>query len=185
MPAPCAAEDPLAMGSFMTTVIEPIVGHELSSDLTKARAALNQFYYAFNNRDMDAMSDNWDHTEQALMHDCIGGSWHGWIEIRAHYQRIFAQAMRTQLVLYDYVLHELADLFYVVGRERAILQRKSLCINITIRTTRMFNEREGRWKQVHYHGSIEVPSQLDVYQHAILGENHRWIVQGQRERPLG
>jgi SnoaL-like domain len=40
---------------------------------------------------------------------------------------------------------------------------------LEIRTTRYFRYADGRWRQFHHHGSIDVPAVLAAYQQAVLG----------------
>ncbi|MDP1572785.1 MAG: hypothetical protein Q8M04_00895 [Pseudomonadota bacterium] len=40
---------------------------------------------------------------------------------------------------------------------------------LAIRTSRIFKKLEGRWKQVHQHGSIKDPELLARYPSAVLG----------------
>jgi hypothetical protein len=42
-------------------------------------------------------------------------------------------------------------------------------LDLRIRTTRWFVKSDGRWRQLHHHGSIEEPALLADYQRAIFG----------------
>ena len=42
-------------------------------------------------------------------------------------------------------------------------------IGLAIRTSRIFRLMDGRWQQVHHHGSIDDPDLLSRYQRAVLG----------------
>jgi hypothetical protein len=42
-------------------------------------------------------------------------------------------------------------------------------VALTIRTTRFFAYEDGRWVQVHHHGSIDDADELAAYQKAIRG----------------
>ncbi len=46
---------------------------------------------------------------------------------------------------------------------------KGVVLNMAIRTTRIFRMVDGRWQQIHHHGSIEDPDLLDKYQKAVKG----------------
>ncbi|WP_255516532.1 hypothetical protein [Geobacter sp. FeAm09] len=41
---------------------------------------------------------------------------------------------------------------------------------MAIRTSRIFRLMEGRWRQVHHHGSNDDPDLLASYRKAVLGE---------------
>ena len=55
-------------------------------------------------------------------------------------------------------------------RERGYLERDGRRLDLAIRTSRVFRKLDGRWQQVHHHGSIEDPLLLDRYQKAVRGE---------------
>ncbi|NOT84595.1 MAG: SnoaL-like domain-containing protein, partial [Methylococcaceae bacterium] len=71
---------------------------------------------------------------------------------------------------FDYTLHETAAMFYAVGRERGYFRLGDDEITLAIRTSRIFRKIDGRWQQVHHHGSIEDPQLLAQYQAAVLGK---------------
>ncbi|MEK7717119.1 MAG: nuclear transport factor 2 family protein [Pseudomonadota bacterium] len=70
----------------------------------------------------------------------------------------------------DYTLHESETLFYAVGRERGYFERDGKRLDLAIRTSRVFRKLDGRWQQVHHHGSMEDPTLLERYQKAVRGE---------------
>jgi hypothetical protein len=55
-----------------------------------------------------------------------------------------------------------------VGRERGHFRCGDTELTLAIRTSRIFKKCEGRWRQVHHHGSIEDPELLARYQSAVL-----------------
>ena len=61
-------------------------------------------------------------------------------------------------------------MFYAVGRERGYFRLGGEEIALAIRTSRIFQKNDGRWRQVHHHGSIEDPQLLAKYQAAVLGK---------------
>lgn len=132
--------------------------------------ALAQFYRAFNRRDLALMAENWDHSTDAAMSNPVGGIRRGWPEIRAVYERIFASAARVRVAFTDYTIHVLGDAFYAVGRERGTFTRGGVELDLRIRTTRVFRRgADGRWRQVHHHGSFDEPELLAAYQQAVAG----------------
>jgi hypothetical protein len=58
-------------------------------------------------------------------------------------------------------------MFYAVGRERGEFRLGKTVVKLLIRTTRVFWLLDGRWKQVHHHGSIDDPDLLARYQTAV------------------
>jgi ketosteroid isomerase-like protein len=147
----------------------PVTERENRSMLTPQLTALSEFYRALNNRDLDQMAHNWLQTDEAAMDNPLGGIKRGWEEIGAVYQRLFTSPSEYWFEFYDYSLHLNGELFYVVGRERGQFKTAGASLSMAIRTSRIFTYREGRWQQVHHHGSIEDPELLASYQAAVRG----------------
>lgn len=145
----------------------PITGQEKKESLPAPLRALTGFYEAFNTRDLVKMSENWAQTEDLAMDNPLGGIKRGWAEIRAVYERIFNGPARVYVEFYDYTVHETGEMFYAVGRERGEVRVGDAVIPLAIRTTRIFRMIDGRWQQVHHHGSIEDPALLKRYQAAV------------------
>ena len=147
-----------------------IDGIEDKADLSAAMQALSQFYAAFNNRDLQAMAQNWAQTDEAAMSNPLGGIKRGWREIEAVYQNIFNGAARVRVEFYDYTLHESPEMFVVVGRERGEFAIAATKIDLNIRTNRIYRLIENEWRQIHHHGSIDDARLLEQYQKAVRGE---------------
>jgi len=64
-------------------------------------------------------------------------------------------------------LHRDGEVFWVVGRERARLDSNGTTLALGIRTSRLFHRVDGRWRQIHHHGSIDDPDMLARYQAAV------------------
>ena len=149
----------------------PITGSEYAGDQREATQALSQFYHALNSRDLGLIQQNWANSADAAMDNPLGGIKRGWNEIRETYGKLFASKANYRFEFYDYTLHQAADLFYVVGRERGELNLDGHALKLTIRTSRIFRrDGDGKWRQVHHHGSIEDPQMLANYQKAVLGK---------------
>jgi ketosteroid isomerase-like protein len=132
--------------------------------------ALIAFYAAFNNRDLRAMERNWwTEDETAAMANPLGGVQRGWSAIREVYARIFAGEATVYVEFYDYTLQEFGEFFYAIGRERGHCERNGERLELAIRTSRVYRRQNGRWRQIHHHGSIENPSLLERYQKAVRG----------------
>ena len=152
----------------MTPIQGPITGKEDMGDLSSPFQALVQFYCAFNSGDMEMMADNWAQTDDIAMDNPLGEIKRGWPEIKSVYERIFNGPAEVYVEYYDYTIHETEDLFYAVGRERGYFRQGAENISLAIRTTRIFKKSNGRFRQVHHHGSIEDPQLLDRYQKAVV-----------------
>jgi ketosteroid isomerase-like protein len=145
----------------------PVTGTEKKDDLTARLKVLSEFYAALNGRDLGKMARNWAQTDESVMDNPVGGIKRGWEEIRSVYERIFSTSAQYYFEFYDYSLHEAGEIFFVVGRERGEFRVGETVLNMAIRTTRVFRMIDGRWQQVHHHGSIEDPDLLDKYQKAV------------------
>jgi SnoaL-like domain len=154
----------------MDPVQEPITGKENQGDLSSPYQALVQFYCAFNSRNMQMMSENWAQSDEISMDNPLGGVKRGWTEIQSVYERIFNGPAEVYVEHYDYNIHDTAEMFYIVGRERGYFRLGSDEITLAIRTSRIFQKMGGRWRQVHHHGSIEDSQLLARYQAAVLGK---------------
>jgi len=56
-----------------------------------------------------------------------------------------------------------------IGRERGELSRGADRLEVTIRTSRVYRWTDGRWRQIHHHGSIDDADLLARYQRAVSG----------------
>jgi ketosteroid isomerase-like protein len=153
--------------SPIVTIQEPITGAEAAGSGQAPHDALVQFYRAFNGRGLALMERCWDSCDDVAMDNPLGGIRRGWLEIRTTYERIFAGPARVHVEFHDYTVHALGDVFFAVGRERGWFEKGGTRLDLAIRTTRIFRRREGRWRQVHHHGSIETPALLAAYQAAV------------------
>jgi ketosteroid isomerase-like protein len=153
---------------MMPPASHPITGAECAKPGTPL-GALSEFYRAFNGRDLALMRKNW-HPEECVLDNPLGGIRRGWSEIEPLYVRLFAGTAQVHVVFFDYSLHESADLFVAAGRERGHFTNGDTRIELAIRTSRVYREVDGVWRQIHHHGSIEDPALLARYQAAVLGQ---------------
>ena len=151
----------------MTPEQKPITGKENTTALSGELKALVEFYAAFNGQNINKMEQNWADTDEVAMDNPLGGIKRGWKEIKEVYERIFNGPAEVYVEYYDYTLHKSDDMFFAVGRERGIFRRGETSVDLKIRTSRIFRRIDGRWRQVHHHGSIEEPGLLKEYQTAV------------------
>lgn len=147
---------------------EVITGTEKLTSPNAALENLIAFYRAFNQRDMGLMQDNWEQSSEASMSNPLGGVKRGWQEIQPVYDRIFNGPAEVYVEYYDYSLHQTDEMFTVVGRERGYFKLGEKKLELAIRTSRIYRQRDGQWRQLHHHGSMDVPENLAVYQAAVL-----------------
>ncbi|HBB40200.1 MAG: DUF4440 domain-containing protein [Nitrospirae bacterium CG18_big_fil_WC_8_21_14_2_50_70_55] len=137
--------------------------------LEGARAALESFYFAFNQRSLAALEGVWAPGPLSALANPLGGIVRGIAEIRALYQRIFDGPARVWVEFYDVVEYVGEESVVFAGRERGEFTRAALTLPLAIRTTRVFQyfgDQLG-WRQVHHHGSIDDPATLGRYQAAV------------------
>lgn len=131
--------------------------------------ALIEFYRAFNDGNLESMAQNWLDGDEPSMDNPIGGIRRSWPTIRGGYERLFGGPARVYVEFFDFTSHG-GDAFHIfVGRERGTCETSAGKLDLRIRTSRLFIRRDGRWRQLHHHGSIEEPRLLEDYQRMILG----------------
>src|ERR1700738_2915728 len=69
--------------------------------------------------------------------------------------------------VWDSPIHLVGDVFWAVGRERGTYLDGQTVKNLNVRTTRIFQLINGRWRQMHHHGSIEDAKLLGDYQNVV------------------
>jgi hypothetical protein len=151
----------------MQTIQTPITGKEPRTDQSLPYTALVQFYFAFNNQDLEAMQLNWHQSDESVMDNPLGGIKRGWQEIRPVYEQIFQGLAKVYVEFYDYSIRGDSAIFYAIGRERGYFAQGEIKLDLAIRTTRIYRRIGQVWQQVHHHGSIEDPGLLERYQAAV------------------
>lgn len=146
---------------------EPITGNEELGDLSRPQQALAQFYRAFNSRDLKMIDDNFAHSDEVAIDNPLGGIRRGADEPHKMYEGVFKSPANVHVVFWDYTIHRAGDVFWAVGRERGTYVDGGVEKNLNIRTTRIFQLIDGRWRQMHHHGSIEDAKLLADYQNAV------------------
>ena len=140
-----------------------------------ARAALETFYYAFNNRSIETFTQIWLNHPLIQLNNPLGGILRGYESIQDLYSRIFNGAVTVWVEFEDIVEYFSGETAIFAGQERGectitnSLERRT--IPLKIRTSRYFHysENDGGWRQVHHHGSIDNAELLKTYQDAVNG----------------
>ncbi|MGY3444662.1 MULTISPECIES: YybH family protein [unclassified Bradyrhizobium] len=146
---------------------EPITGNEDLGDLSQPEQALAQFYRGFNTRDLKMIDDNFAHSDEVAIDNPLGGIRRGADQPHVMYEGVFRSPADVHVVFWDYTIHRAGDVFWAVGRERGTYRDGDVEKNLNIRTSRIFQLIDGRWRQMHHHGSIEDPKLLGDYQNAV------------------
>lgn len=135
-----------------------------------ARAALESFYYALNQRDRDALREVWAMDPLAQLNNPLGGILRGGDAVAELYDRIFTGPVVVQVTLNDIVEYLGPEHAVFAGRETGTYTRPDGTVTpLEIRTSRYFRYHDGRWRQYHHHGSIDDPEALDAYRRSIAG----------------
>lgn len=134
-----------------------------------ALAAVETFYYAFNNRSPGLLKEVWLNDPLCQLNNPLGGIIRGIEPISALYEKIFNGPSRVWVEFYDIVLYLTRDAAIFAGRERGEFLNGEAVVNLAIRTTRIFiyDSAAGSWVQAHHHGSIDDVALLNRYQKAI------------------
>jgi ketosteroid isomerase-like protein len=135
-----------------------------------ARAALESFYYALNQRDGAVLRQVWATHPLAQLNNPLGGILRGGVAVAELYDRIFDGPVRLQVTFGDIVEYLGDDHALFAGRETGTYTVPGGTETpLQIRTSRYFRYDDGRWQQYHHHGSIDDPAALHTYQQAISG----------------
>jgi ketosteroid isomerase-like protein len=164
---PAAPKNGLAQTQAMKPIQEPITGNEDISDLSRPEQALAQFYRAFNSRDLDMIDANFAASDEVAIDNPLGGIRRGADVPHKMYEVVFKSPADVHVEFWDYTIDRVGDVFWAVGRERGTYRDGDAVKDLAIRTTRVFRLIDGRWRQVHHHGSIEDPKLLADYQSAV------------------
>ena len=151
----------------MKPIQEPITGNEELGDLSQPQQALAQFYRAFNTRDLKMMDENFAHSDEVAIDNPLGGIRRGADEPHKMYEGVFKSPADVHVEFWDYTIHRAGDVFWAVGRERGTYLDGEIVKNLSVRTTRIFQLIDGRWRQMHHHGSIEDAKPLGDYQSVV------------------
>jgi ketosteroid isomerase-like protein len=134
-----------------------------------AVAALESFYHALNNRDLDTLAAVWSQDELAQLNNPVGGILRSGQAVTDLYRRIFAGSLGLTVTFTDAVTYWWADSVVFAGRELGSYRAGDKLVPLAIRTTRVFgyDTAAGQWLQVHHHGSIDQADELAAYQRAV------------------
>ena len=122
-------------------------------DAAEVRAANRAFYEAFEQRDLDAMSDLWEHSDRVA---CTHPGWrtlHGWAAVSASWFAIFSGPSPLQVILTNEVVSVAGDTAWVTVDENLISEDGGG----TVAALNLLLRAEGRWRMVAHHGGPVAP----------------------------
>ncbi len=142
--------------------------------LAGARAALETFYYAFNSRSPDLYKQIWADDPLVQVYTPVGGLVSS-ASIAATSERMLSGPVRVQTMFKDIVAYVTPELVVFAGSERGayasdseqgatsdLSEVRSICIF-------RFIPKQGGWRQVYHHVSLNDPDQLAQYQRVVRG----------------
>jgi hypothetical protein len=139
-----------------------------SPGIDGALAALETFYFAFNNRNLNVFAQVWTKDPLAQLNNPLGGILRGGDAITALYDQVFHGPALVTVTFGDVVEYAEDTHVLFAGRETGEYTVDSgKSVPLSIRTTRYFRYEGGRWCQFHHHGSIDDAEALAAYQAAI------------------
>jgi ketosteroid isomerase-like protein len=124
-----------------------------SKDEAAVRAANRAFYDAFEARDLDAMSEAWEHSDRV---SCTHPGWRtlrGWGAVSASWFALFGGPQPLQFILTDEVVAVAGDAAWVTVDENLITSE----MGATVAAVNLFVRAEAGWRLVAHHGSAVAP----------------------------
>ena len=117
--------------------------------------ALNRrFYEAFEERDLDTMSEIWEHSDRVV---CTHPGWstlHGWNEVAASWFALFQGPAEMQFILTNELVEVAGAAAWVTVDENIIGDR----MGNTVAAFNLFARDAQGWRMVAHHGSSVVVS---------------------------
>lgn len=118
-----------------------------------ALAAHRRYYEAFEARDLDAMSDLWEHSDRVV---CTHPGWvplRGWAEVAGSYFALFNSADTIQFVLTEEQIEVYGPVAWVSVDENILGDQGGA----TVSALKVFVNEGGQWKLVAHQGGLVSP----------------------------
>lgn len=117
-------------------------------------AANRSFYAAFEARDMDALSDLWEHSDRAT---CVHPGWGrltGWGAISASFFALFQNGQNLQFILTNEHVDIDGDVAWVSCDENILDEQ----VGGTVAALNLFTRTDAGWRLLVHHGSSVLTS---------------------------
>lgn len=125
-----------------------------AGDTAAVVAANRSFYDAFEARDLDAMSDLWEHSDRVSCSHPGWGVLRGWNQVAASWMALFQGPQRLQFILTDEHVALEGDVAWVTVDENLLGDDPGS----TISSMNVFVRVPGAgWRLVAHHGSAVAP----------------------------
>lgn len=118
-------------------------------------AANSRYYEAFEARDMDAMSELWEHSDRV---SCTHPGWvtlHGWAEVAGSYFAFFNNSTPIQFVITNEHAQVQGDMAWVVLDEDLLGDQGGATVSVMNLFVR---DVDGEWKIVGHQASLVSPT---------------------------
>lgn len=119
----------------------------------EVRAANHRYYEAFERRDLDLMSDLWEHSDRVV---CTHPGWRtlrGWGAVSGSWFAIFAGPQQLQVILTNEAVVVAGDVAWATVDENLLDAEGSG----TVAALNLFVRAGERWQLVAHHGSPVAP----------------------------
>jgi ketosteroid isomerase-like protein len=123
---------------------------DLTSDEEAVLATNHAFYDAFEARDMDAMSNVWEHSDGVA---CTHPGWttlHGWGAVAASWFALFGNGQRLQFIVTGERVRVLGDAGWVACDENIL----DAGAGGTASALNVFTRSDGQWHVVAHHAGV-------------------------------
>jgi ketosteroid isomerase-like protein len=124
-----------------------------SDDEAAVRAVNRSFYDAFEARDIDAMSDVWEHTDRVSCTHPGWGTLRGWGAVSGSWYALFDGPSPLQVILTDEVVAVAGSAAWVTVDENLIGPDGGG----TVAACNVFVRTSAGWRLVAHHGSAVAP----------------------------
>jgi ketosteroid isomerase-like protein len=124
-----------------------------AADVDAVLAANRAFYEAFEQRDLDAMSDLWEHGDDVV---CTHPGWralHGWGAVAGSWFALFGGPQVLQFILTAERAHVSGDTAWVTVEENLITEGSGS----TVMALNVFRRVDAAWRMVIHHASPVAP----------------------------
>jgi ketosteroid isomerase-like protein len=134
-----------------TSIRSTLRSFPIADDIDAVRAANAEFYAAFEARDLDRMSDVWEHSDRVT---CTHPGWRvlrGWGQVAGSWLGLFSGPQHLQFILTNDEVAIEGDTAWVTIDENLLdgdqVGGTVTALNVYVR------DDDGRWRLVAHHGS--------------------------------
>ena len=128
------------------------------ADVAAVTAANAAFYEAFESRDLDRMSEVWEHSDRVT---CVHPGWHvlrGWGAVAGSWFALFGGPQRLQFILTNEVVEVEGDTAWVTVDENLLdgmggEESGDMEIGGTVTAFNLYVRAGERWNLIAHHGS--------------------------------